>query len=130
MRIELILIAALAFAGGSGASEPQPLPDYQVKAAFLFNFAKFVEWPATPGEQVGPISFCVIGKGVLADALVQTTWGKTVNGRSLVVRELTDFAAARSCHVLFVSAAQANRFGELVAAVRVWSVLTVGESDG
>jgi hypothetical protein len=128
MRIALILIAALAIAGASGANGPASIPD-EVRAAFLLNFAKFVEWPAVKGEQAGPLTFCVIGKDPLAEALLRATWGKTIEGRSLVVRQLNDVVAARSCHVLFVSAAQQNRFAEIVAAVRVWSVLTVGESD-
>jgi hypothetical protein len=101
-----------------------------VKAAFLYYFVKFVEWPATIAEQLGPVSMCVIGKDPFGGALVRAIEGKQVNGRPIVVRQVNGPGAATSCHVLFVSSSESSRFTDIVKTVRAWSVLTVGESDG
>src|SRR6267154_3413111 len=83
--------------------------EYQVKAAFLYNFVKFVEWPFTPGAQEGPIEICMLGKDPFRGAPELVVDGKTVNGRVLIIRHIGDIAAARSCQVLFVSTSEAGR---------------------
>jgi len=98
-----------------------------VKAAFLYNFVKFVEWPFTPGAQEGPIEICMLGKDPFRGALELVVDGKTVNGRALIIRHIGDIAAARSCQVLFVSTSEADRVSEITKAVRGWNILTVSE---
>lgn len=130
----LALAAALAASGRSvpRAAEPPPDPglEYQVKAAFLYNFAKFVAWP--PEAFPDPDSILVIGVlgrdpfGAILDRAVQ---GKTVNGRTLVVRRFPSLADLAPCHILFVSASERGRLKETLEAVRGGSVLTVGEVD-
>jgi hypothetical protein len=99
-----------------------------VKAAFLYNFVKFVEWPAT-SSQTGPVALCVLGKDPFDGELERATEGKTVNGRSLVVRRVNDATSAQSCQVLFVSASEAARAPEVMKRVAGWSVLTVSDID-
>jgi hypothetical protein len=115
---------------GAHAENPAQGPsEYQVKAAFLYNFVKFVEWPETPVVQEGAILLCMLGKDPFGGALERVVEGKTVNGRPLVIRRIGDIAAARSCQVLFVSASEAGRVSEITRAVRGWNVLTVSEID-
>jgi hypothetical protein len=121
----LPLVLACAQLAPAGAAEV--MPEYQVKAAFLYNFVKFVEWPATVAEQRGPVVICVIGKDPFGASLTNVVDGKKVNGRGIEVRKITEVAAAVSCHVLFVSESENARLPEITKAVRVWSVLTVGE---
>jgi hypothetical protein len=123
----LFLITLLSCACGLHDSRAEGPSEYQVKAAFLYNFVKFVEWPPTVGEQRGPIAMCVIGKDPFGEELVNVVEGKKVNGRPVAIRKINDLAAAASCHVLFVSASESSRLPEITRAVRVWSVLTVGE---
>ena len=113
----------------SAGNEPPTPSEYQVKAAFLYNFVKFIEWPATPANQEGPIELCVLGKDPFGGAIERVIDGKSVNGRPLAIRRISDVAAARACHVLFVSASEAGRVSEITKAVRTWSVLTVSEID-
>jgi hypothetical protein len=103
--------------------------EYQVKAAFLYNFVKFVDWPATPAGQEGPIEICVLGKDPFGGALERVVKGKTVNARQLVIRRIGEIAAARSCQVLFVSLSEAGRVSEIATAVRGRNVLTVSDVD-
>jgi hypothetical protein len=130
-RSSLALLRGLLFAGlGVAASlcaQPVPL-EYQVKAAFLYNFARFVEWPSDPNGRGGPIEICVFGLDPFGPALDQALSGKTVNGRSLTARRVSDLQQLRRCQVLFVSSSEQGRLEEIFKAVANASVLTVGES--
>jgi hypothetical protein len=129
VRTSLLAVATLVCIYAQAENAPQAPSEYQVKAAFLYNFVKFVEWPATPALQEGPIELCVMGKDPFAGALQRVVDGKTVNERPLVVRHIRDIAAARSCHALFVSASEVARISEITRAVHAWSVLTVSDID-
>ncbi len=80
------------------AAEPN-ITEYQVKAAFLFNFLKFVDWP---GAQEGPWVIGVVASNSFAEILEDTVRGKTVKGLPVVVKRLANLAAARGCHIVFV----------------------------
>jgi hypothetical protein len=129
VRTSLLAVAILVCPRARAENPPQAPSEYQVKAAFLYNFVKFVDWPATPAAQDGPIELCVLGKDPFGGALERVIEGKTVNGRPLAIRRIGDIATARSCHVLFVSASETGRVGEIVKAVHTWSVLTVSDID-
>ena len=83
----LTLAASLAVEAHA-ADLPAESLELQVKAAFLYNFAKFVEWPADVGSAgaTGRLTFCVFGDEPLFSALTQSLVGKTINGRALVAR--------------------------------------------
>ena len=125
----LLAIAMLVSSHAHAENAAQGPYEYQVKAAFLYNFVKFVEWPAAPPWQEGPITLCVLGKDPFGGALERVIEGKTVNGRPLSIRRIGDMAGARSCHVLFVGAAEAGHVDEIVRIAHSSSVLTVSEID-
>jgi hypothetical protein len=116
--------------GGVHAQESQP-SEYQIKAAFLFNFAKFVEWPpaAFPGAS-SPFVIGVLGENPFGGDLERTIRGKTVGNRRFVIKEVASMAEARDCHILFISTSERKRLAEVLEALRGVSVLTVGEMDG
>jgi hypothetical protein len=122
----LLAVAMLVCARAHADDAPQGPSEYQVKAAFLYNFVKFIDWPA---GQEGPIELCVLGKDPFGGAIERVIAGKAVNGRPLAIRRIGDIAAARTCQVLFVSASEASRVSEITKAVHTWSVLTVSEID-
>ena len=97
--------------------------EYRVKAAFLYNFARYVEWPATAAA--GPLILCIAEHNPFGDALDDTLSGERIDGREVVARVITRPTGA--CHLLFVpqdvSAAAYVRD-------RLAPTLTVGESDG
>jgi hypothetical protein len=98
--------------------------EYQVKAAYLFNFVKFVDWPANASP--GPITICVVGRNPFGTALDDTTLGETVDGRSVVARTVT--GVGPGCHVAFVP--QGVNPAAALRAARMLPVLTVGEASG
>jgi hypothetical protein len=104
--------------------------EYQVKAAFLYNFAKFVEWlPEAFGESEAPFVVGVLGEDPFGNALDQIINGKSVNGRPLVVKRLKWGQNLRSCHILFISSSEQKRLVQIFESLRGANVLTVGDMD-
>jgi len=106
----------------------QQLDEYQVKAAFLYNFAKFVDWPPqafkTPEE---PFVICILGQDPFGRALDVVVSGKNVGGRPGAVRRASDAHQAVGCQILFVSSSERKQVLSILAAARQPGVLTVGE---
>ncbi len=120
----------LVLAGREGrAQTPQPT-EYQIKAAFLFNFAKFVRWP--PSAFTDPKASMVIGilgANPFHDDLAQMVRNKTVDDHPLVVKEIHASSDATNCHILFISSSEKARLAEVLKDLKGTSVLTVSEMD-
>ena len=107
------------------------LSEYQVKAAFLFNFLKFVEWPADAfADPFAPIVIGIVGADPFGDALPQVIVGKTIQGRDLVIRRYRSGESLKNCHILFINAEEKKRFPQIIAGLSGTSVLTVADVDG
>jgi hypothetical protein len=104
--------------------------EYDVKAAFLFHFAQFVEWPAETFKNANaPLTFCTMGEDPFRGRLDESVKGKFVGKRGLVVLHLKDREEIGSCQVLFLSAVEKKRQAEYLASASGHAVLTVGETD-
>jgi YfiR/HmsC-like len=105
--------------------------EYQVKAAFLFNFAKFVEWPTGAFlSETTPISLCVFGQDPFGGALDEIARGEAIHNREIVVRRTNELPSMNSCQLIFVGNKEHKRLSELLNAVRGVSTLVVGETEG
>lgn len=105
--------------------------EYQLKAALLYNFAKFVEWPETAFKAGdATIHVCVLRPDPFGSSLENVLRGKTVFGRPLAVTDIPDISQASKCHILFVSAASNKRIDKILKDIPPRGVLTVGETDG
>lgn len=106
-------------------------PEYDLKAAFLFNFAKFVEWPASAfTNERAPLTICVHGEdpfGPTLDAVVQ---GERLGERSFLVQRPDSLDGLGECHVLFISRSEKDRLARVMAQVEDKPVLTVADMDG
>ena len=104
--------------------------EYQVKGAFLYNFAKFVVWPpGTFANYNDPIAICIVGQnpfGLTLDNMVQD---KKVGDRAFVVRYLADTQQAKGCQILFIGAGEWKRVRAWLDALKGAPILTVGETD-
>jgi len=126
LRIVFILLMGVMWRAHAGAAE---IEEYQVKAAFLFNFAKFVEWPAQAFKSADqPIGICVLGPNPFGSSLERVVEGKVVGDRQFVVREVRDAQQAGECHIVFVSAAGWTRSRVVLGEIKKCCVLTVGET--
>ena len=102
----------------------------QIKAAYVFNFAKFVEWPPqtfpTPNA---PINFCALGRTQTADEMDALMSGKSINGHAVKVRHLTKLDEIKDCQLLYI-AAGIGRPEPLLRALKGCSVLVIGDTPG
>jgi hypothetical protein len=128
-----IRLVTVVFAGILPAlcAPAQMLDEYQVKAAFLYNFAKFVEWPPeafkTPKD---PILVCVLGRNPFGNALEDAIRGKSIEGRAFAYRHVSDAESANACQILFVGWEESKHFRALLESLKPMGILTVGEAQG
>jgi hypothetical protein len=102
--------------------------EYQVKAAFLLNFTKFVQWPATAfADEHSPLAICILGDDPFGNALNETVKGEAVNGHELSIQRIRRAPDAKSCQVLFV--ARPEKEVPKVLADLGPGILTVGEGE-
>ncbi|MGA2429323.1 MAG: YfiR family protein [Candidatus Acidiferrum sp.] len=127
-----ILAGLLSLAGATPTrGQDNPSVEYQVKAAFVFNFAKFVEWPLdTFKSENAPIVFCVFRYDPLGSALDEIIRGKAINNRAVLARRITELPDLRSCQLVFVSSVEYKHLSEVLNSLKGTSALVVGESEG
>jgi YfiR/HmsC-like len=121
-----VAIFVVASVSAHAAESPT---EYQVKAAYIFNFLKFVEWPEdSPGPR-GKWVVGFVGDSPVGAELGRLFDGKEVLGRTLQVKKLQAGDSLRGCHILFISESEKKRLSSILAALRGSSVLTVGDTD-
>jgi hypothetical protein len=130
MRRRALSAAAIALASVLAASplRAQASLEYNVKAAFLLNFARFIEWPDSAfADAWAPINLCVFGANPFGGALERTVQDEVAGGRPFVVREMSTASQAAPCHLIFIPAAMEDRADALLREAAS-SAVTVGES--
>jgi hypothetical protein len=126
-----VLVVAVASPGQMAWSQSSGTTGYEVKIAFLFNFAKFIEWPASSfATPQSPFAICVLGQDPFGHMLDDALQGKMIGERPLAVRRLRDKAEARSCHMVFVSSLESAHLSEIIGSLQGANVLLVGETNG
>jgi hypothetical protein len=131
-RSSSLVRASLALAIGLGlavvAAAGKPPTEHQVKAAFLFNFANFIEWPpAALGPAGTPLRVCIIGADPFGGALDDAFRDQMVQGRSVQVVRGETLEAMGRCHILFLPQSEQRRWVDLVKALRGVPTLTVAD---
>ena len=126
----LVLTGLLPMGDGlTHAQETQP-SEYQLKAAFLYNFAKFVEWPSEALPQNNsPFVIGILGENPFADDLKKTVAGKKVSDHPIDVVPFSTAAEATNCHILFISSSEKTRLAEIFKSLQGVPILTVGETE-
>ena len=123
-RVATAIVAGAAVAS-AGA---QPSLEYNVKAALLLNFARFIEWPERAfASPKAPLEICVSTPDPFGDALERALQGETVGTRPLVTREVRNASEAAGCHLLFIPAGTESRATAIMRQAGPHTV-TVGES--
>ena len=112
------------------SAQSQRISEYQVKAAYLYNFARFVEWPEELfSDENDPLVIGLLGDDPFGEILETTIRGKTINGRRLKVRRLDHKADAVACHLLFVGRSEENHVEEILAELKNVGILTVSDIE-
>lgn len=108
----------------------QTATEYELKAAFLYNFTKFVEWPGEsfPASD-SPLRLCVLGDDPFGSELSQVTEGKVVGGHPVQVAVLDNWHHARDCQLVFITSSELTPLRDILHGLRGTSALTVGDSN-
>lgn len=129
-RLLAATISAVMWAAGGvpdAASAPTSKPtEYQVKAAYLYNFGKFIRWPAATGKN-NSFAICVVGRDPFGPTLDATLAGETIDGRKVIPLRLARAQDALECRILFISESESGRLNETLAALGKAGVLTVSD---
>lgn len=110
-----------------GHALAEELQEYQVKAAFLFNFGKFIDWPEESLQ--GDFRICVFGQDPFGEILENTLAGKNLKNRSIQLNRIQNIQAAARCQILFLGATEQARISEILKSIKEGGVLTVGETE-
>lgn len=125
----LAVVLLLVSSAATRAQAQEPSGEYALKAAFLYNFAKFVEWPAgTFADTTSPFMMCTLGHdpfGASLDALA----GKMVRERALVIKRIRSGGAVTGCQLLYVGPSELAQATDLLRSLRNTPVLTVCDAD-
>lgn len=131
LRRRFVAVAALALAAVAACPQSTPaagqLSAPALKAAFLFNFARFTEWPSD--SPPGPITLCVLGDATLADALDRLAGDRQIGGREVSVARLATNRAVKTCHLLYLAGTDAAIHARALDEVAHAPVLTVGDGE-
>jgi hypothetical protein len=127
-RLCCAVVATMTLSWSAG-SHAQSATAAALTSAFLYNFAKFTEWPPdslTPGQR---LTLCVIGDNAVADALGLTIKGHAIEGHELTVEVLKADASARPCHLLYASGLDEKRSLQLIENLKAAPVLSASDAD-
>jgi len=109
----------------AGAAIADPIPEYQLKSAFIYNFATFIDWPDKMGKA---LTLCVAAPRA-AMKYFSSLEGKPVGNMTVIVRHLDEGASAEGCHILFVAETESDGFDDWLSEVRHAQVITLAESE-
>jgi hypothetical protein len=124
------LALAVAWLAAPGVARSQA-EESQILAAFLYNFAKFVEWPDEAFSSAeSPLRIGVLGEDPFDSALETTIDGKTADGRPIEFERAENAEALNDCHIVFISRSERERIDQVVQVFHDASVLTVGDTEG
>jgi YfiR/HmsC-like len=119
----MVLLAA------SGTAQAEVASEYAVKAAFLFNFTKFVEWPPSAFGERNDFQLCVLGEDPFGKGL-DVVRGEKVAGREITLLRTPKLAEEEGCQILFISRSERARMPQILQDLKDAPVLTVADTDG
>lgn len=126
----VFILSVVPGAREASCAEPRKPTEYEVKAAYIYNFAKFVEWPSGKSQVAGaPLNVCVVGRDPFGSAL-DAIEGKVVGGRKIQLRRNPPQQVPGGCAILFISGSESEQVGRVVANLDNSNVLTIGDTEG
>lgn len=133
LRREVVASLAFSVIGTLGSAQelPEKPSEYQVKAVYLYNFAKFVEWPAD--ESAGredAFTVCILGRDPFGAFLDQTLAGETLHGKRAVTKRIVSGGDTSDCEIVFVSKSERHGLRSILGSLKKKSTLTVSDIEG
>lgn len=130
-RLLLLITSAMLLMGSAAQAAAQDSSEYLIKAGFIYNFAKLVDWPAAAFSQSdSPIVIGILGTDPFGPIIDKVLAGKKVNDHGFVIKRIKSVADCKDCHILFVSSSEGSHIGDDIRLTRSMPVLTISEVPG
>ncbi len=128
LRFFIIYVLLITLSSQPGAyAQGSISAEYQIKAAFVYNFAKYVEWP---DESHGhDLTLCILGEGSIC-AAIDTIKGKFIRGKMLRVKRVKSIQDLKDCNILFIASSEKHNLPHLIDDLYGSSILTIGDTEG
>ncbi|MDQ3069462.1 MAG: YfiR family protein [Acidobacteriota bacterium] len=129
-RLVAALVLLIAAASRPAPAAAQDQLELEIRAVFLYNFARFVEFPASSfADAWSPIGICVVGADPFGETLDRAIAGETINGRPLRAIRIGAGQSWRACHIVYISRSEHGRLPATLDTYRTRPVVSVGEHD-
>lgn len=119
-------VLAVSLAAGA-KTQGNKHSEFEIKAAYLYNFGRFVEWPPESLENEKSFQVCVLGRDPFGSALDKILANEKIQGKPAIARRISEASAVKGCQVLFISSSEEARLGEILTVMDSKSVLTVSD---
>ncbi len=129
----ILVIIFIGFFGFCSLAHAQSkeISEYEIKAAFLYNFAKFIEWPEEMfADTDSPFIFGILGDDPFGQVLEQTIGSKFIQGRSLEIVRFKQYEEIKYCHILFINFSEYGHIKEIFKHIDLLGILTIGDEEG
>ncbi len=123
-----LLFTLLLYINSPGQAEDRQTSEYNIKAAFLYNFSSFINWPEQSPRHNDEFELCVVGNDPFGKAL-DTISGKSVHGSLLTIRRLSSAETSDTCKLIYISKSEAGRYALLLSQIQARPVLTVSDIE-
>lgn len=129
-RVCVLFLLLAGFRNAEAQSTEHSDIEWQVKAAYLYKFGSYIEWPSSTFQSPdSPLRIGIIGADAIADELQKIVAGRSINGRSVAVRKMQRGDPVSGLNILFIGSSNTGQLAETLAAVKGLPILTVTESD-
>jgi hypothetical protein len=129
IRVVVCLFLCHLISLPSALAQDSTTPDYKIKAAFLYNFAKLTDWPASAFSTVkSPLVIGVLGRDPFGALLEETITDHKIDGRSLIIRRFNSLKDVKDCHILFICESEKENLAEILTTLRDKAILTVSDT--
>jgi hypothetical protein len=128
VQITFLLLAFILLAGMRSPRQLETSREYQLKAAFLYNFTQFVEWPEGSLPENTPFVIGILGNDPFGNYLDELVNGESVNGHPLIVQRFASIDEIKTCHILFINVSDKGKLQEILKSLKSQNVLTVGDA--
>lgn len=126
----LVLACLALFLPHAGWADSAQLNEHEIKASYLYNFAKYVEWPATAlSRESSSLTICIVGKSPLND-VIESLAGKPIKNRRIVIRQFSRVEDLSECNILFINASAKGSLTQILSSISSRSILTVSDCTG
>ena len=126
-----VLLVLLLAGGLNLPAQTAASKEYQIKAAFLFNFAQFIEWPATAFTNTDmPFRIGILGDDPFGTSLEDTVQGETIHNHKIIVQRSREIGDLKNCQLIFIDKSEKNRVADVLSELDSKPTVTVSEIDG